>query len=151
MPRFLFHFFAILALVVTAGCATRGGDPNAASPVGPDKVVYHVSDARTQGRQALRNASNHLDVNPEAKIVIVTLANGVDFLMEGAKDANNNPYLVEVQDLKARGVQFDVCMVTMRNRDLKKEQFISEVTFVPSGVVELGKLQSRFGYAYIRP
>ena len=30
-------------------------------------------------------------------------------------------------------------------------QFIPEAKFVPSGVAELGKLQGRGGYAYIKP
>ena len=116
-----------------------------------DMVVYHIDDAETQALKGLRNIRNHLDTDPSAKITVVTHAQGVDFLMEGAKDANGNPYNVEVEDLKARGVQFDVCLITLRNRQLKKEQFIPEVTFVPSGVVEIGKLQSRFGYAYLKP
>jgi hypothetical protein len=58
---------------------------------------------------------------------------------------------VIVQDLKAQGVQFDVCQITLRNRKLGKEQFIEETTFVPSGVAEITRLQQREGYAYLKP
>jgi len=119
--------------------------------VGPDKVVYHVNNTEVQAMDALRNIGNHLEVNPKAKIVVVTHARGVDFLMNDAKDKDGNPYNIRVEQLKLQGVQFDVCQITLRNRKLNKEQFIPEATFVPSGVAEITRLQQREGYAYLRP
>jgi uncharacterized protein len=52
--------------------------------------------------------------------------------------------------LVARGVKFEVCEITLRNRNLKKEQFMLEAEFTPSGVVRLAKLQ-KAGAAYIKP
>ena len=52
--------------------------------------------------------------------------------------------------LKARGVNFEVCEITLKNRNLKKEQFIQEADFTPSGVVRITKLQTQ-GYAYLKP
>ena len=118
---------------------------------GPDKVVYHVNGGLEQATNALRNIRNHLEVNPKAKIVVVTHALGVDFLMKGKKDANGNPYETIVTDLKMQGVKFDVCLITLRNRKLTKDQFIDEVDYVPSGVAEIARLQQREGYAYLRP
>ena len=115
-----------------------------------DKVVYHFDDAAAQALKGLRNIKNHLDVDPSAKITAVTHANGVDFLMKDAKDRNGNPYEVAVQELVARGVKFEVCEITLKNRNLKKEQFIQEAGFTPSGVVRLAKLQ-KSGHAYIKP
>ncbi|MBP5991364.1 MAG: DsrE family protein [Piscinibacter sp.] len=115
-----------------------------------DKVVYHFDDAATQALKGLRNIKNHLDVDPGAKITAVAHANGVDFLMKDAKDRNGNPYEVAVQELVARGVKFEVCEITLKNRGLKKDQFIEEAGFTPSGVVRVAKLQ-REGAAYIKP
>ena len=115
-----------------------------------DKVVYHFDDAAVQALKGLRNIKNHLDVDPTAKITAVAHANGVDFLMKDAKDRNGNPYEVAVQELVARGVKFEVCEITLKNRGLKKDQFIEEAGFTPSGVVRVAKLQ-REGAAYIKP
>jgi len=115
-----------------------------------DKVVYHVSDAATQALATLRNVRNHLDTDPTAKITVVTHAAGVDFLMEGAKDRTEVSYDALVSALKGRGVAFEVCEITLKNRGLKREQFIQEADFTPSGVVRLTKLQLQ-GYAYIKP
>ncbi len=147
------HALFVPLLAVTlglAGCAATGGaDPKA--NVAVDKVVYHINDSAEQAGNALRNIGNHLEVNPQAKIIVVTHARGVDFLMDGAKDKNGNPYNIRVEELKQHGVQFDVCEITLRNRKLSKSKFIPEATFVPSGVAEITRLQQREGYAYLRP
>jgi uncharacterized protein len=121
-----------------------------AAALAQDTVVYHINDTATQALGTLRNIRNHLDTDPGAKVTVVTHANGVDFLMEGVKDANQNPYAATVSALVARGVKFEVCEITLKNRNLKKEQFIQEADFTPSGVVRITKLQKQ-GYAYLKP
>lgn len=118
-----------------------------------DKVVYHIDDHEIQATKGLRNVRNHLDVAPDTKIVVVTHANGVDFLMDGAKDKKNPnvDYGSLVSALKARGVKFEVCEITLTNRNLKKEQFSMDVEFTRSGVARIGQLQSREGFSYIKP
>lgn len=115
-----------------------------------DKVVYHINDTAAQALAGLRNIRNHLDVDPMAQITVVTHAFGVDFLMEGMKDRNENSFASTVAALRSRGVRFEVCEITLKNRNLKREQFIQEADFTPSGVVRLAKLQ-KSGAAYIRP
>lgn len=115
-----------------------------------ETVVYHIDDSQTQALAGLRSLRNHLDTDPKAKITVVAIANGVDFLLEGAKDANGNLYAALVSALVARGVKFEVCEITLKNRDLKRDQFILEAEFTPSGVVRLSRLQHQ-GYAYIKP
>jgi len=127
------------ALTLTAGLAWA-----------QDKVVYHVSDTDAQALSALRNIRNHLDTDSTAKITVVAHAQGVDFLMEGAKDKNGSPYAGPVSALKSRGVNFEICEITLKTRNLSKDAFIQEADFVPSGVVRITKLQLQ-GYAYIRP
>src|SRR3970040_805936 len=119
--------------------------------IGPDKVVYHINDTEGQATRGMQYISNHLEVNPKARIVIVTHAAGVDFLMRGAKTKNGNPYSIPVEELSLQGVRFEVCEITLRERQLTRKQFIPEATFVPSGVAEITRLQQREGYAYIRP
>jgi uncharacterized protein len=118
-----------------------------------DKVVYHIDNAAAQATKGLRNIRNHLDVAPDTKIVVVTHADGVDFLMEGAKDkANPNiDYASLVSALVARGVVFEVCEITLKNRGLDKQQFVMDAQFTPSGVVRVARLQAREGYAYLKP
>jgi intracellular sulfur oxidation DsrE/DsrF family protein len=116
------------------------------------KVVYHIDDAETQGLKGLRNIRNHLDTSPDTTIIVVTHANGVDLLMEGTKDKKNNiEYAPLISALKSRGVKFEVCEITLKNRNLKKDQFILDTDFTPSGVVRVADLQYKDGFAYIKP
>lgn len=142
--KFLARLLAILSAVfLLASTAAQA----------QDKVVYHIDDAKAQATKALRNIRNHLDVAPDTKIVVVAHAEGVDFLMEGAKDPKNPDidYASLVSALKARGVRFEVCEITLRNRKLRKEQFIMDADFTPSGVVRIAQLQYREHYAYVKP
>jgi intracellular sulfur oxidation DsrE/DsrF family protein len=43
-----------------------------------------------------------------------------------------------------------VCEITLKNRNLKKDQFVQEANFTQSGVVRVTKLQGQ-GYAYLKP
>ena len=115
-----------------------------------EKALYHFDGGTEQATKGLRNINNHLEVDPNARIIAVTHADGVDFLLEGAKD-RFGPFDARVQDLMARGVKFQVCEITLRNRKLKKDQFILGAEFVPSGVVQITHLQQKEGYAYLKP
>jgi len=118
----------------------------------PIKVVYHNNEGVDHSPQALRNVRNHLSVDPKAKIVFVSHAAGIDFLMKGAKDKNGNPFEVTVQDLVSKGVQFDVCAFTLQSRNLDpKTAVIEEAKIVPSGVAEVARLQAQEGYVYLKP
>ena len=140
----------MLASVLLAGGAAAWAQDK---KTGADKVVYHIDNAAAQATKGLRNVRNHLDVAPDTRIIVVTHAEGIDFLMEGAKDAKNPDidYPSLVSALKARGVRFEVCEITLRNRDIKKDRFIMDADFTPSGVVRIAQLQNHEQFAYIKP
>lgn len=115
-------------------------------------VIYHIDDADAQGLKGLRNIRNHLDVAPQTKIRVVTHANGVDILMDGAKDKSGKvEYASLISALVSRGVVFEVCEITLKNRNLKRDQFVMEANFTPSGVVRIAELQAKEKFAYIKP
>ena len=118
-----------------------------------DKVVYHFDNSEAQATRGLRNIRNHLDVAPDTKVMVVAHAEGIDFLREGARDKKHPDieYAPLVSALKARGVRFEVCEITLRTRNIPKDKFILDVDFTPSGVVRVAQLQSRERYAYIKP
>jgi uncharacterized protein len=143
------QFKIVLASVITAASFIM---PTSVMAAGPTEVVYHIDDAQNQGIKGLRNMRNHLDVSPQTKIIVVTHADGVDIMLEGAKDKKNGmEYAPLVSALKSRGVKFEVCEMTLKNRNLKKDQFILDTDFTPSGVVRVADLQFQNKYSYIKP
>ena len=123
----------------------------AAAPGEPVKVVYHVNESIEQATSAIRNIRNHLSADPKAKIVVVTHAGGINFLLRDAKDKNGNPFEVAVQDLVTQGVEFRVCAFTLQSRNIDPKLVLEEAKIVPSGVAEVSRLQAQEGYAYLKP
>jgi intracellular sulfur oxidation DsrE/DsrF family protein len=146
---------AAAAVVATAliGCTSvsAGRDDAGAKSGAPVKVAYHVNEGNAQALNALRNIRNHLAADPAAKIVVVTHAGGINFLLDGAKDSNGAPFDATVQELKARGVDFRVCRFTLERNKIDPAKVIPEATLVPSGVAEVSRLQFREGYSYLKP
>ena len=122
-----------------------------AAPGDPIKVVYHMNEGNEHAPQMLRNIRNHLNADPKVKIVVVSHAAGIDFLLRDAKDANGNPFEVAVQDLVGRGVEFRACLYTLQSRNIDPKMIIEEAKLVPSGVAEVGRLQAQEGYVYLKP
>ena len=141
---------AVIMMLTAAALAGSGLAP-AAEQAGPVKVVYHVNEGNAQALNALRNIRNHLTADPTAKIVVVTHAGGINFLLDGAQDANGAPFEAAVQELKAKGVDFRVCEFTLQRNNIDRKKVIPEATLVPSGVAEVSRLQFKEGYAYLRP
>lgn len=136
--------YTLSALMSVPGAAGAADSQNV-------KVVYHVNEGLEQATNALRNMGNHLSADPKAKITLVAHAAGINFLLDGAKDKNGNPYDAIVQDLVAKGVDFRVCDFTLLSRKIDRSKVIPEASIVPSGVAEVARLQAKEQYVYLRP
>jgi uncharacterized protein len=135
--------FLSLALLFLSGSVLAAADNV--------KIVYHINEGLDQASNGLRNIRNHLSADPTAKIVVVTHAGGINFLLDGARDKNGNPYNAIVEDLTTKGVEFRVCNFTLTSRNIDPKTVIPEAKIVPSGVAEVGKLQAREGFVYLKP
>jgi len=131
-----------VGLLGLGGCATP--------PAKATKVVYHMNDS-AEATAAMRNANNHLNADPTAKIAFVTHGKGIDFLLAGATDKDGNPHNVNVDKLIAKGVDFRVCNNTLVSRKIDAKTVLPGSVIVPSGVAEVGRLQAQEGYAYLKP
>ncbi|MDR2241006.1 MAG: DsrE family protein [Zoogloeaceae bacterium] len=149
MLRLLRH--GLLAALVSFSAVTHAADADNAAAAAPVKVVYHINEGLEQASNGLRNIRNHLAADPRAKIVVVTHAAGINFLLEGAKDKNGNPYDTVVSDLALQGVEFRVCNFTLQGRNIDRSQVHPDAKIVPSGVAEVSRLQAKEGFAYLKP
>ena len=115
------------------------------------KVVYHLSEGVPQASRAIGNIRNHLAADPTAKIVVVTHGLGIDFLIDGATNQQDQPFAGGVSDLANKGVEFRVCNNTLVSRKISADKLVMEAKVVPSGVAEVAKLQAKEGFVYLRP
>lgn len=154
MIRTLTPLLVALLLAATPAVHASPATDNLAIAAAPaadqEKVVYHVNDV-ANARAAMRNAQNHIAASPGTKIVVVTHSKGIDFLLNDAKDEKGEPYQPQVVGLKEKGVEFRVCRNTLKSRNLDDSAVILDASVVPSGVAEIGKLQSKEGFVYLKP
>lgn len=115
------------------------------------KVVYHLVDGIDQASRAMANIRNHLRADPDAKIVVVANGDGIRFLLAGAKERNGKPFDAAISALATQGVEFRACNNTLTAHDIAPSQLVPEARLVPSGVVEVARLQAREGFVYLRP
>ena len=141
-------------LVVTAPLpAAAAPNPAPSGGTRPQqlRIVYHIGDGIDQAAQVIANIRNQLRLNPDVKIIVVAIGPGIDFLLEGAKDRNGNPFDASVEDLTHQGVGFQICGTTLDSRHIARDHVLPEAVIVPSGMNEIARLQLHEGYAYIRP
>lgn len=123
----------------------REGQSGAAAP----KVVFQLNKAE-DAPTILRFVTNYLAVEPNAQVVVVGYAGGIDFMMKDARDPNGNPYVDQLAALTDRGVAFKVCNNTLKARNLTSAAVSPPATVVPGAVNEIIRLQTREGYAYFQ-
>lgn len=129
-----------IAGLTLAGFAHAGGDT----------VVYHINE-NGSASALLVNVRNHLAAAPDTRIHVVSHGRGIDFLLKDARDASGEPYAGTVKPLAAQGVQFKVCRNTLKGRGLADEAVDANASIVPSGVVEIARLQTEEKAAYLKP
>lgn len=109
------------------------------------KIIFQLTDGNAENHtKFIRQINNVLDAAPNSKIEVVTHGLGVDLLTK-----ENNSFIKDLENLVDRGVNFVVCENTLKQRNLKKEQFLSLVNFVPSAILELVIKQEQ-GWIYIK-
>ena len=92
-----------------------------------------------------------IDLSLTRILTRVANGDGIRFLMAGARERNGKPFDQAVSALAAKGVEFRVCENTLTAHDVPVSQLLPEAKLVPSGVVEVARLQAKEGFAYLRP
>lgn len=143
-----------LAVPALAGAAAVPAAARAASE--PFKVVYHLNQPGGEDfayyKQMLTNVRNHLSIKPAEglDIRIVMHGAGVNLLRRAAPA--DKQIAATIDDLKAAGVKFQICAITLKNNNIPLEELYDaeESDLVPSGVFEVARLQQREGFAYLK-
>ncbi|MFM1860154.1 MAG: hypothetical protein RL133_1654, partial [Pseudomonadota bacterium] len=111
-----------------------------------------INEGTDKAPVVLNNVKNLLNAMPAGtKVVVVGHGAGIDFMLDGAKDKNGNPFDATMQTLKTRGVEFRACMNTFNSRKIDPKTVSAEAVIIPSGVAEIAKLQAKEGFVYLKP
>lgn len=142
LVRLFASFALLLAMMFVALQPARANDE--------ERVVYHINDS-ANARPLLNNVRNHLVASPKTRIVVVGHGKGIDFMLKNSQDAGGNPYIIGIEMLTDKGVEFRACRNTLQSRNLKDDAVEDLIKVVPSGVAEIGRLQAKEGFVYLKP
>ena len=111
------------------------------------KMVIQVSDNDSaKWNLALNNAKNiQKDLGKgNVELEIVAYGPGINMLKVESGVGNR------IGEAMESGVKVLACQNTMRNQKLVKEDMLSNIAYVPAGVIEIMQRQHQ-GWAYLRP
>ena len=157
--RVLRTMLILAALMTTSAPALVGASEVA-------KVVYHADFADPRRFSAMLTSINNMVTYYQNELVeydvrIVFVAHGIRFVTDDKLDgtpfaedaamaerrANNAGRLESLRSVQ--GVKLELCDITRSQINLSEEKLSEGVTLVPSGVVQLARLQDE-GFAYIK-
>ncbi|TXH68727.1 MAG: hypothetical protein E6Q83_12290 [Thiothrix sp.] len=157
-----------LSLALTSPLSfAEGFDPGVAAPkvaadyyAGAEKVVFHISAEGDEKKYLgiLANINNYIkaldSTGKKTEAIVVMNGDGLG-LLKLAKDLeleNTAKLPTQVDNLKAKGVKFQICYNTLVGREVKLTDLYEAKAedVVPSGVAEVGRLEAQ-GYRLLKP
>ena len=157
---------ALLGIALVTLAVTAAISPKAAFADDVVKVVYHADYADPRRFSAMLTSVNNMVTYYQNELIdydvrIVFVAHGIRFVtddkLEGTpfqedsamaeRRANNAGRLDALRSVQ--GVKLELCDITRSQINLEASKLYEGVTLVPSGVVQIAKLQGE-GFAYIK-
>ena len=139
-----------LLWILLIACSVVASAGQAATPSDTQTrggVVFHL-DTDANMNRALRQVARQVDHMPNVEVRVVLIASGVNAAIEGAVDANGGLYSAQIEQLLAAGVRLFACETTMLAYNISDDDLAFGIETVPSGIVELTRLQLVDSYAY---
>ena len=156
----------LMVLVMLFSAVTTTALPSTVMAEDEVKVVYHADFADPRRFSAMLTSVNNMVTHYQNELIeydvrIVFVAHGIRFLSDDKltgtpfeEDAamaerreNNAGRLMALQNVQE--VKLELCEITRSQVGLAKDKLYEGVILVPSGVVQVAKLQSE-GFAYLK-
>jgi intracellular sulfur oxidation DsrE/DsrF family protein len=109
------------------------------------KIIFQLTSGDTTAhKQLMKQFNNILSVSPTTKIEVVCHGAGLDMLV-----ADKTIVKDKIKILSEKGVTFNACEFSMKERKVDRSTIISVAGFVPAGIIEIVKKQEQ-GWSYIK-
>lgn len=135
---------AVIALVASCGLASAQGS-DVASKKPEHKIIFQLTSGDTTAhKQLMKQFSNILSVSPTTQIEVVCHGAGLDMLVTGKTIVGE-----KIKVMADKGVVFNACEFSMKERKVEKDKITTSAGFVPAGIVEIVSKQEQ-GWSYIK-
>ena len=109
------------------------------------KIIFQLTSGDTTAhKQLIKQFNNILSVSPTTKIEVVCHGAGLDMLVSGKTIVED-----KIKTLAEKGVVFNACEFSIKERKVERSKIISVSGFVPAGIVEIVSKQEQ-GWSYIK-
>lgn len=109
------------------------------------QIVFQLTSGDTTAhKQLMKQFNNILSVSPTTKIEVVCHGAGLDMLVSGKTIVED-----KIKTLAEKGVVFNACEFSIKERKVDHSKIISTSGFVPAGIVEIVSKQEQ-GWSYIK-
>ena len=109
------------------------------------KIIFQLTSGDTTAhKQFIKQLNNSLSVSPTTKIEVVCHGSGLDMLVSGKTIVEE-----KIKLLSDRGVVFNACEFSIKERKVDRLKIISVSGFVPAGIIEIVSKQEQ-GWSYIK-
>jgi uncharacterized protein len=109
------------------------------------KIVFQLTTADTMAHKALmKQLGNITSVEPNTKIEVVCHGPGLDMLRN-----DNSIVGGKIKEFEGKGIVFNACEFSMKERNVSREQILAGVAFVKAGIIYIVNKQNE-GYNYIK-
>ena len=109
------------------------------------KIIFQLVTGDTSSHKVLmKQFGNILSIAPDTKIEVVCHGPGIDMMMQEKSIVIN-----KIKEFKEKGVVFNVCEFSLKERKVDKSKLIEQSTFVPAGILEIVEKQEQ-GWSYIK-
>ncbi len=109
------------------------------------KIIFQLTSGDTTAhKQLMKQFNNILSVSPTTKIEVVCHGAGLDMLVSGKTIVED-----KIKALAEKGVVFNACEFSIKERKVDRSKIIASSGFVPAGIVEIVSKQEQ-GWSYIK-
>ena len=109
------------------------------------RIVFQHTTADTTAQKALmKQLGNMLSVSPTTQVEVVCHGPGLNMLVAQSSRVSEN-----LAGFAARGVVFNACQFSMKERKVAPEQLLPSVKQVPAGIIYIVTMQEE-GFHYIK-
>ena len=109
------------------------------------KIIFQLTSGDTTAhKQLIKQFNNILSVSPTTKIEVVCHGAGLDMLVSGKTIVED-----KIKLLAEKGVVFNACEFSIKERKVDRSKIISSTGFVPAGIIAIVSKQEQ-GWSYIK-
>jgi intracellular sulfur oxidation DsrE/DsrF family protein len=111
----------------------------------PHKIIFQLVTGDTTSHKVLmKQFGNILTVAPGTKIEVVCHGPGIEMMMK-----EKSIVIDKIAAFREKGVVFNVCEFSLKERKVEKTKLIEQATYVPAGILEIVEKQEQ-GWSYIK-